>query len=278
MRRWCAKEPERGARRGSRVMRSSGTDRIDGARQPRRPRRFVAASLVAATVVAAIVTTSPSAAAAPCSTSTGASSCTVTASVTVTAGTLTMAASPNLYWNFVGTGYDQWASGSATTLSSCAASGTATTCSGGTAPKLMVLDATGSSSGWAVSEYLSASTLPSGSVLHFNGAGSATIGNAQASSVSSDPFTGTTPGTVCDYGSTCSTATAASSCAHAGIGFATCPSYAVTIGGADATHQVDLYSATAATGAGAVCFASGSASATGCTGTTSTGFFNLGIK
>jgi len=163
-------------------------------------------------------------------------------------------------------------------LSSCAVSGTGTTCSGGTAPKLLVLDATGSASGWAVSEYLSGNTLPAGTVLHFNGAGSATIGNAQSSSVSSDPFSGTTPGTVCDSGSTCTTATAASSCAHVGIGFATCPSYAVTMGGADATHQVDLYSATAGTGAGAVCFGSGSASSTGCSGTTSTGFYNLGIK
>jgi len=249
--------------------------------RPRRriPRRAVLllGALMGGALAAVPIAAAP-ASAAPCSTSTGAASCTVSASVTVTAGTLTLEASPNLYWSFVGTGYDQWASGSATTLTGCIASGSGTDCSGGTAPKLLVLDGTGSGSGWAVSEYLSANTLPSGSVFHFNGAGSASMGDSQASPVSTDPFSATTPGNVCDYASTCTPATAASSCSHAGIGFSSCPAYAVTLGGSDATHQVDLYSAAAATGVGAVCFASGSAAATGCTGTTPTGFFNLGIK
>lgn len=241
-------------------------------------RRLGATIAVTGAAATLLVAGSDSASAAPCSTSTGASNCSVTASVTVTAGTLTMLASPNLYWNFVGTGYDQWSSGSATALSGCVASGTGTACSGGTAPKLMVLDATGSGSGWAVSEYLSSNTLPSGSVLRFNGVGSASVGNSQAASISADPFSATTPGTVCDSGSTCTAAVAASSCAHVGIGFSTCPAYPVTLGGADSTHQVDLFSAAAASGSGAVCFASGSASGTGCAGTTSSAFFNLGIK
>jgi len=187
-------------------------------------------------------------------------------------------APPNLYWSFVGTGYDQWATGSASALSGCAASGAVTTCGGGTAPRLVVLDATGTSSGWAVSAYLSSNTLPTGSVLSFNGSGSSTIGNSQAAPIASSPFSGTTPATVCDYASTCTPASAASSCAHAGLGFSTCPSYAMTFGGADATHQVDLYSAAANSGLGAVCFGSGTATATGCTGTTSSAFFNMGIK
>jgi hypothetical protein len=219
-----------------------------------------------------------SASAAACSTSTGAASCTVTANLTVTAGTLTLESSPNLYWDFVSTGYDQWASGSGAALSSCSASGAVTHCSGGSSPVLLVLDGTGSSSGWALSEYLSANTLPTGAVLHFNGAGSSTMGWSQASPVGTDPFTATTPALVCDYASTCTAATAAGSCSHAGLGFSTCPSYAVTMGGTGAAAQVDLFSAAAGTGMGANCFASGTATATGCTGTTASGFFNLGIR
>src|SRR5262249_34309789 len=106
--------------------------------------------LIAATVVLGLW--SPglvgSASGAACSTSTGGGSCTINASLTVTAGTLTLESSPNLYWAIVQTGYDQWASASATSLSSCSASGTVTTCSGGTKPTLLVLDGTGSASGW----------------------------------------------------------------------------------------------------------------------------------
>jgi hypothetical protein len=219
-----------------------------------------------------------SAAAAACSTSTGAVSCTINASLTVTAGTLTLESSPNLYWGIVQTGYDQWASGSATPLTSCAASGATTTCSSGTKPTLLVLDATGSGSGWALSEYLTANTLPTGYVLKFNGAGSATIGNSTSSPIATDPFAATTPTNICDFGSGCTAATAASTCSHAPLGFSTCPSYAVTLGGTSASTQVDLYSATAATGLGAICFASGSATGTGCAGATPTDFYNLGVK
>lgn len=218
------------------------------------------------------------ASAAACSNSTGAASCTVTGNLTITAGTLSLEAPPSLYWAIVGTGYDQWASASATSLTACSAVGSLTHCSSGTAPVVQVLDATGSGSGWAVSEYLSANTLPSGYALTFNGAGGATYGYSQVSPVATDPFAGTTPGSICDYASTCTTPTAAGACSHAGLGFASCPAYPVTMAGTDAAHQIDLYSAAAATGLGAVCFASGTASSTGCSGATPTAFFNLGVK
>src|SRR4051794_41657068 len=124
----------------------------------RRLLRVVSAGCVV--VVGVLVMSAAPASAAPCSTTTGASSCTVSASVTVTAGTLSVEAPPNLYWSFVGTGYDQWATGSARALSGCAAAGAVTTCGSGTAPRLVVLDATGSSSGWAGSAYPSSYTLP----------------------------------------------------------------------------------------------------------------------
>lgn len=245
----------------------------------RRGLAALAAALAAAAMSAgAVPGFVASASAAACSTSSGASTCTINGQLTVTAGTLALESSPNLYWGVVQTGYDQWASGSAALLSSCAASGATTTCSGGSKPTLLVLDPTGTGSGWAVSEYLSSNTLPAGYALHFNGAGSATIGNSTASPVATDPFPATTPANICDYGSTCTTATPAGACSHAGIGFSTCPTYVVTMGGADATHQVDLYSAAASTGLGAVCFASGTASGTGCTGATPTDFYNLGVK
>lgn len=236
----------------------------------------VAAGVLLFAVSAGGFTSSASAAA--CATSTGAPNCTITASLTVTAGTLALESSPNLYWSLVQTGYDQWASGSATALSSCSASGATTTCSSGTKPTLLVLDATGSGAGWAVSEYLSGNTLPAGYVLKFNGAGSATVGNSTASPIGTDPFSATTPPNVCDYGSSCTVATAAAACSHAPLGFSSCPAYAVTMGGSGAAAQVDLYSAAAGSGLGAVCFASGSASATGCAGTTPAAFYNLGIK
>lgn len=239
-------------------------------------RTLIALSAFAAFAVTPGIVGSASAAA--CSTSTGAANCTINANLTVTAGTLTLEASPNLYWGMVQTGYDQWASGSASALSGCAASGAVTTCSGGTKPVLLVLDATGAGSGWAVSEYLSANTLPSGYVLRFNGAGSATIGNSTASPIATDPFAGTTPSNICDFGSGCTVATAASTCSHAPLGFSSCPTYAATLGGTNATTQVDLYSAAANTGLGAVCFGSGAATGTGCAGATPTDFFNLGIK
>ncbi len=236
--------------------------------------------LVVATLAvgAALVCIAPSASAAGCSNSTGAANCTTTANLTVTAGTLTLEAPANLYWNFTATGYDQWASGSATALTGCAASGTGTTCSGGTAPKLAVLDATGSSSGWAVSEYLTSNSLPTGTVLQFNGAGGGTVGNSSASPIATSPYAATTPSTLCDYGSSCTVATAASTCAHSSLGFSTCPAYAVTLGGSSTSSQVDLFSAAASSGLGAVCFGAGSATATGCVGATSSSYFNMGIK
>ena len=221
-----------------------------------------------------------SAGAAACSTSSGAASCTIGTSVQLTAGTLTVEASPNLYWNLVGNGYDQWASGSATALTSCSATGTGTTCSSGSSPKMIVLDATGSGSGWALSEYLSSSDIPANSKLHFNGAGSATMGNSTDSPIGTDPFAATTPIGICDYGSTCTAPTAAAACSHAGLGFSTCPTYPDDLGIAtgNATTQVDLYSAAASSGMGAVCFATGTASSSPCGGATQDAFWNLGVS
>ena len=64
-----------------------------------------------------------------------------------------------------------------------------------------------------------------GSVFHFGGAGSATIGNSTSSPIGTD-----------------------------------------------------MYSANAATGIGALCFASGTATSLACGGTTPKDFYNLGIK
>jgi hypothetical protein len=239
---------------------------------------LVAAALGVVLSMGLVYGSSSPASAAACSTTAGAASCTVTANLTVTAGTLTLESSPNLYWGIVQSGYDQWASASGSSLSGCAASGTVTHCTGGTAPQLEVIDGTGTASGWAVSEYLSSNTLPAGYVLAFNGSGSATYGYSQAAPIAADPFTGTTPANVCDYASTCSVATAATTCAHSGLGFTTCPTYPVTMGGSSATAQVDLYSAAASSGLGAICFATGTATAVNCTGTTPSAFYNLGIK
>jgi len=141
-----------------------------------------------------------------------------------------------------------------------------------------VLDATGSGSGWALSAYLSGNDLPTGSVFHFNGTGSATFGNSQNAAISADPFAGTTPGAVCDFASGCTVATPASTCSHPAIGFSSCPTYPVNVAtGTGATTQVDLYSAAAGTGKGAVCLASGTATGTGCAGSTTADDFNIGI-
>jgi len=248
---------------------------------PRARRRRLGATLllaVACVAAAAVVGCASRASAAACSATVGAASCTVTASLTLTGGTLSLESSPSLYWAFVSTGYDQWASASGAALTACGASGFATHCSSGAAPSLEVLDATGSGAGWAVSEYLSANTLPTGYALRFNGSGSATYGFSQVSPIGTNPFSGTTPANVCDFASSCTPATAASTCSHVALGFSTCPAYSVTMAGTSATTQVDLYSATAATGLGAICFATGTTTAAGCTGATPSAFYNLGIK
>jgi hypothetical protein len=240
--------------------------------------RSLRAMLVAGLAIALMGTLfAARASASACSTSTGASSCAVTANLTYTAGTLGVASAPSLYWSMIDTGYDQWASASSGALSGCSTSSGGTHCTGGSWPLLEVLDATGSGSGWALSEYLSSDSLPSGTVLKFQGAGTSTPGYSTASAASTDPFAATVPSTVCDYASTCTTATAATSCSHAGLGFSSCPATPVTMGGTSATSQVDLYSASASTGMGAICFGSGTASATGCTGTSSSAFYNLGL-
>ena len=245
---------------------------------PSRRLLALAAAITASATAAVLGFSVAGASAAACSTSTGAASCTVTGNLTVTAGTLGLEAAPNLYWGVVSTGYDQWASASGASLSACTAVGSLTHCTGGAAPVLQVLDASGAGAGWAVSEYLTANGLPAGSVLHFNGAGGATYGYSQVSPIATDPFAGTTPGNICDYASGCTVATPAGACSHVPLGFSTCPTYAVTMGGTSAANQVDLYSAAAASGLGAICFASGTASAAGCSGATPAAFYNLGVK
>jgi hypothetical protein len=219
------------------------------------------------------------AAGAACSTSTGAATCTIATNVAVSAGTLTVESSPTLYWSYVINGYDQWASGSATALTGCTGGSAGTACSSGTAPKLVVLDGTGAAAGWSVSSYLSSSNLPAGSVLHFSGAGSSTNGTSTVSPRAVDPFASTVPANVCDYGSTCTPATVAGACSHVPLGYSACPSYPVDLGaGTGAAAQVNMYSATAATGIGAICFGSGTASAAGCASIVPSDFSNLGIR
>ncbi|HTW99046.1 MAG TPA: hypothetical protein VMD59_09730 [Acidimicrobiales bacterium] len=242
----------------------------------------VGAALLAGALGAPLVAlggTAGEASATSCSTTTGNASCSISTSVTVTGGTLTLYSSPNLYWSFVLNGYDQWASASASALSGCTGSSTGTTCTtGASTPHLEVIDATGSGSGWALSEYLSSNDLPTGTVVHFDGTGSSTVGDSQDNPIATDPFSSTTPGTVCDYGSTCATATPATVCSHSSLGFTTCPTYPVNVAaGTSATAQVDLYSATSNSGMGAICFGSGAATAAGCTGTTADDYYNVGI-
>jgi hypothetical protein len=217
--------------------------------------------------------------AAACSTTAGAGQCSVATSIAITQGTIQVLAASSLSWSYVLNGYDQWASGSATNLTGCSASAGGTTCSGGTLPMLEVIDSSGTGNGWALSAYLSSADLPSGSVLAFDGTGSATVGNSTVAPVSADPFAATVPANECDYqASGCVRATPASSCSHAPLGFTSCPTYPVTVTASSGpTSQVDLYSAAASTGEGAVCFASGSPTSQNCGGTSPDDYFNLGV-
>ncbi len=266
---------------GGREVQLSGERRrtLRGWRQrhPQGAARVAAGALMVLGVPIAMAAGQQAAGATACSTTTGNSTCTVSTSLTITAGTLALESSGSLFWDFVLGGYDQWASGSATSLTSCTTASGATTCSGGTAPVLLAIDGTGSGSGWGISEYLSSSDLPTGTKLYFNGAGSSTFGDSTVGPIGTDPFSGTTPGTVCDFGSSCTTATAATSCT-ARLGYTTCPTYPVDMtAGTGSTAQVDLYSAAASSGEGAVCFGSGTATATGCSGVTPADFYNMGV-
>ncbi|HTX00494.1 MAG TPA: hypothetical protein VMD59_17070 [Acidimicrobiales bacterium] len=212
-----------------------------------------------------------------CSTAVGTSSCTVSTSLAVTGGTLGLRSSPTLYFDVDLDGYDQWASGSASPLSGCTGSGSGTTCSGGSAPALEVIDATGSGSGWAISAYLSSSDLPSRSALDFDGAG-ASAGTSVNDPLSVSPFGAAAPAMACDHGSDCTLPIAATSCSHSSLGITACPSYPVNLGaGSGATSQVDLYSATSGSGMGAICFASGTATSPGCGGTSGADFYDLAV-
>jgi len=193
-------------------------------------------------------------------------------------GTLTLAAPPTLYWGFALNGYDQWASASATPLSGCTAGGSGTTCSGGSAPTLEVLDTTGAGSGWALSAYVAAGTVPAGSLLDFDGSGSATAGASTDSGLSAFPFSASAPATVCEFDAGCVPVTPASSCSHPGLGFSTCPGYPVNVGaGTGPTAQVDLTSAALGTGEGKVCFAAGPPTGASCAGAAPSAFFDLGV-
>ncbi|HTX00728.1 MAG TPA: hypothetical protein VMD59_18250, partial [Acidimicrobiales bacterium] len=136
-----------------------------------------AATMPGLSLLDGVLGTSP-AQASTCSTTVGASSCSVSTSLTITQGTIQLFSASSLSWSFVLDGYDQWASGSASALAGCSGSPTGTTCSGGSLPRLEVDDSTGTGAGWAVSAYLSASDLPAEAVLAFDGTGSATIGDS----------------------------------------------------------------------------------------------------
>jgi hypothetical protein len=212
-----------------------------------------------------------------CTASAGGAACAVPLALAVSGGTLALQASPQLYWDVGLDGYDQWESASASALSSCSSSGGGTSCSGGSAPRLEVLDATGSDAGWSLTGYLSTSDLPGGSLLDFDGSGGP-IGSSQNDPLSTPPFAAGAPPTTCDLDSTCSEPSLPASCGHAALGVAGCPSYPVDLVPAiGATSQLDLYSASAGSGMGAVCLASGSATATGCAGTAPGAFYDLGV-
>jgi hypothetical protein len=236
-------------------------------------------ALVPGALLASGVLSAAPAQASTCSTTLGVSSCSVSASLTITQGTVQLFASTSLSWSYILDGYDQWASGSASSLSNCLGSVSGTTCSGGSLPLLEVDDSSGTGDGWAVSAYLSSSDLPTGSVLTFDGTGTATVGDSVNSPVSIDPFSPTTPTSECDYHANgCNVAVPATTCSHSAIGFMSCPIYPVLLPAtSSATSQVDLYSARASSGEGAVCFATGSPTGTGCAGATPDDYFNLGI-
>ncbi len=217
--------------------------------------------------------------AAACSTSAGAAACSLSTSISVIQGTTQVLAASSLSWSFVLNGYDQWASGSATVLSGCSAAAGGTNCSGGSRPVLEVNDSSGTGAGWALSAYLSNADLPSGSVLTFDGTGSPTIGDSTVAPMGNDPFSATTPANECDYqASGCVVATPATTCSHGPLGFSSCPTYPVVIpASSSATSQVDLYSAAASTGEGAICFAGGSPTGPQCAGTVPDDYFNLGV-
>jgi hypothetical protein len=214
---------------------------------------------------------------ASCISTAGGPPCALPVSVAVTAGTLSLDASPQLDWDVDLDGYEQWQPGSASALSACTSTGSGTSCSGATSPELEVLDATGSGSGWALSGYVSSSDLPGGSVLDFDG-GAVTAGSSLNDPISAIPFAALAPSTTCDLGSTCTPASSASTCSHAALGVTSCPSYPVNLGAAGgASTQADLYSAAAGSGKGAVCFASGAATGRGCAGTATALSYDLGL-
>jgi YVTN family beta-propeller protein len=205
----------------------------------------------------------------------GSSGCALSADLAVSPGTLSLAGPSELYWDDVLSGYGQWETASVAALAGCSEAGAATTCNGGALEGLEVVDATGSGDGWALTEYLTSSDLPSGSLLDFAGAAS-TPGDSTVAPLTSFPYSATTVGTVCDLGAACTPASAPTSCSVLS-GFA-CPSYPVQLPTATGPlNQVELFSATPGSGMGAVCLGTGAASAAGCAGITPRGVFVLGL-
>jgi hypothetical protein len=236
---------------------------------------FAAMLLVSVATVAVAMLPASEAGATACSYTAGSptgalQSCTITGSVTVTAGTLTLSASPDLYWTFTMNGYNQWETASNSNTSA-------------TMPQLKVIDATGSGKGWSISEYMGTfqnttatgcTTSPyctlTGVALYFNGAGG-TPGTATTGA----PPAGATPSTACDTNSTCTNATPATSgCTSTPGSTGTCPSDPVNmnVGSGSSTAQTDLYSAAAGSGEGAICFGT----AQGCS--TPTDYFNMTLN
>jgi hypothetical protein len=193
-------------------------------------------------------------------------------------GSFAVEASPSLYWDFALDGYDQWASASASALSGCTGDGDGTVCSAGTQPVLEVLDTTGAHAGWSLSAYVTGGSLPAGSVLDFDGAGSAALGTSAQAALEAFPYPSAVPTTICDANSGCLPALPAASCSHPAVGITSCPADPVDVlDGASAGAQVDLYSAAAGSGSASICFATGTATAAGCLGAVPDAFFDLGL-
>lgn len=220
--------------------------------------------------------------AAACSPVTGAASCTATGHLTITAGTLSgtlsLESSPTLYWALVKTADAQWASASATPLTACnTIQGILTHCHGGTGPTLGVQNTTEAPSGWTLSGYLTANTLPNSATLAFNGTGSSTYGYSQRLQTTTAPFPPATPLSSCGYSRSCTIPTPVSTCSPNRDGCASLPSYPVTLSHTSATSQIDLYETTTNTGAGDICFVTPSPAAPGNTPTSPSAFYNLSL-
>ncbi|HTW97428.1 MAG TPA: PKD domain-containing protein, partial [Acidimicrobiales bacterium] len=207
----------------------------------------------------------------------GAAGCALSTDLAVSPGTLSLAAPQALYWDDVISGYGQWETASTAALAGCTSLDAATTCDGGQAGGIEVDDATGSGDGWSISEYLATSDLPAGSLLDFTGAASQP-GDSTVASLTTFPYAGMTTGTICDHGAACTPAVPPAWCTSGGLAATACPGYPLRLATlAGPQEQVQLFTAAAGSGMGAVCLASGSTSGAGCAGATPRGVFVLGL-